>query len=88
MQHLIYDILDASYNYNENRHAAYVMKKLGITYQVGTPQSMMDCWWFWNCENVPENPPSFIKPLTRDPMDCIGYGLSKETAEKIKNYKK
>ena len=63
------------------------MKELGITYQHSTPQSMGDQWWFWNCENIPEQLPAFLEVADLKPMECIGYGLSKEEAEKIRDYK-
>lgn len=72
----------------EERHPQVVMKELGITYQHATPQSMGDQWWFWNCENLPEKLPSYLTPLDIDPMECIGYGLSQENAEKIRDYTK
>ena len=84
--HLRYDLMEAGFKCNESRHAQVVMKELGITYQHSTPQSMGDQWWFWNCENIPENLPSYLTPLELDPMECIGYGLSKEVAEKIRDY--
>ena len=86
--HLRFDYMTAGYNYNENRHAQVVMKELGIIYQMSTPQSIGDQWWFWNCENLPKKLPKYITILDLDPMNCIGYGLSKEMAEEIKNYKK
>lgn len=61
------------------------MKQLGITYQHATPQSMGDQWWFWNCENIPEELPEHIEELTSckdnkplDPMEQIGWGFSKD----------
>ena len=76
--------LDCYYGYNE--HPQKTMKRLGITYQHATPQSMADQWWFWNCKNVPDPLPEHFSILDLDPMKCIGYGLSKEDAEKIINY--
>jgi hypothetical protein len=67
-------------------HPQTVMKELGITYQHSTPQSMGDQWWFWNCENLPEILPKYLTEMKNDPMECIGYGLSKETAERIRDY--
>lgn len=84
--HLRYDLMWASFHCNENRHPQEVMKELGIIYQHSTPQSMVDQWWFWNCENTPEILPSYLTPLDLDPMECIGYGLSKEKAESIRDY--
>jgi len=64
-------------------HPQQVMKELGITYQHATPQSMGDQWWFWNCQNVPEPLPDYITVLDVKPHDAIGFGLSKEMADKI-----
>ena len=65
-----------------------VMKQLGITYQHATPQSIGDQWWFWNCENTPDPLPPYLEVADWNPMECIGWGLSKEDAEKIRDYKK
>lgn len=67
-------------------HPQQVMKKLGITYQHATPQSIADQWWFWNCENIPAELPNFLTLLNLDPFECIGHGLSKEHAEMIALY--
>lgn len=82
MTHLTYDMRGATPG-----HPQHVMTGLGITYQHATPQSMGDCWWFWNCENVPEKLPSFLVTSDRNPMECIGFGLNEETAIKIRDYK-
>ena len=68
-------------------HPQEAMKELGITYQHATPQSMGEQWWFWNCENIPEDLPPFLSELKNDPMNCIGFGLDQETAESIRDYK-
>jgi len=51
------------------------------------PQSLGDCWWFFNCENVPEQMPAHI---TSKPVDntfsLVGYGLSQDEAQKIHGY--
>ena len=70
---------------NENDHPQKVMKKLGITYQHSTPQSIADGWQFWNCENIPDKLPKYLKILDIDPMKCVGYGLSEEDAKQISN---
>jgi len=79
-KHLVYDLYGAHLDSNEIRHAQIVVKELGITYQHSTPQSMNDTWMFWNCENVPEQLPPYLKVKDLDPMEWIGYGLSKENA--------
>lgn len=80
---LTYDMIGA-YCAGEIRHPQTVMKEMGITYKISTPQSIADSWWFWNCENIPQNIPNFIKELKAKPEDCIGYGLSKEDVELLK----
>lgn len=84
--HLRFCLMEAGMGCNENRHPQVVMKELGIAYQHSTPQSMCDQWWFWNCENLPEKMPSYLTLLDLNPMECIGFGLSKECAEKIRDY--
>ena len=84
--HLRYDIMKAGLECNENRHPQVVIRELGITYQEATPQSICDQWWFWNCGNLPKKLPDYLTPLNLNPMDCIGYGLSKEDAKYILNY--
>ena len=71
-----------------------VMKALGITYLVATPQSICDQWWFWGCKNVPEVLPPYltelgIKPhsewsrLTRSEADQISAAEAEELASAI-----
>ena len=67
----------------ESRHAQVVMKDLGIIYSHSTPQSIADQWWFWNCINLPENLPTFLKVMNINAKDCIGYGISKEECDEI-----
>lgn len=81
--HLRYDLMTASMDCNENRHAQVVMKELGITYQHATPQSIADQWWFWNCEHVPSPLPKYLSELDMQPVEAIGFGLSREDAERL-----
>jgi hypothetical protein len=70
-----------------DEHPQQTMKRLGITYQHSTPQSIGDQWWFWNCENVPNPLPEHFSILEcKDPFEMVGWGLSKEDAEKIRDY--
>ena len=68
----------------DNGHPEKVIKELGITYLLATPNSCFDCWWFWCCENVPEKLPPFLKELSLDPNDAVGHGLSPDDVKKIK----
>lgn len=80
--------MDGDSFFAENSHPQNIMKKYGITYSHATPQSMGHQWWFWNCENIPDNLPDFFSDLNIDPMDCIGFGLNREDAERINDEKK
>jgi hypothetical protein len=44
----------------EYRHPQIVMRELGIVWQQSVPQSAIDSWEFWDCENLPENLPEFL----------------------------
>lgn len=70
-----------------DEHPQQTMKRLKITYQHATPQSIADQWWFWNCENVPTPLPEHFSILDcKDPFEMVGWGLSEDVAQKIKNY--
>ena len=69
-------------------HAQKAMREMGISYQHSTPQSMGDQWWFWNCGNLPDMLPLFLSDLELDPMTCVGWGLSQEKAESIRDFSK
>lgn len=64
--HLRVDYRGASEAGNKN-HAQAIMRELGITYSHSTPQSLGDQFWFWNCENIPSELPSYISELKADP---------------------
>lgn len=83
MKHLRYSIMMAYIDYNETRHAKKVMSELGIEYHHATPQSLGDQWWFWCCQDIPEDLSGYITELDLDPMECIGHGLSEEEALSI-----
>lgn len=44
-------------------HPQLDMKNLGISYKCSVPQSIADCWWFFDCENIPKNLPDYISDL-------------------------
>lgn len=84
---MIYGLLDEQKATAPKGHPQKVMEELGITYQHATPQSISDSWWFWNCEGVPDPLPPYLKELDiDDPMKYVGWGLSQEDAEKIRDY--
>ena len=61
-----------------------MLKSLDITYTHSTHQPISDGWLFWNCSNVPEKIPEFIRVFDVDPRMLIGWGLSEKDAEEIK----
>ena len=70
--------------YTAPKHAQICMRELGITYQLAVPQSLGDCWWFFNCENVPEELPEWA--TVRDFGDLntlVGFGLSQANADAL-----
>lgn len=69
--------------YRAEEHAQVTMRKLGVTYDLAVPQSMGDCWWFFNCVGLPEPLPDGIKELTGTPHEYIGFGLSRLEADAI-----
>lgn len=87
IKHLKFDATWAHYNDVKQDHPQKVMKDLGISYTHSTPQSISECWWFWNCKNIPNELPQFLSVLDADPIKCIGWGLSEKEAEAIVNYK-
>jgi len=86
-KHLKFCYQTAGMKCNEGRHAQVVMKELGIDYQLSTPQSLGDSFWFWNCSNIPEPLPDYLSELSVDPMSCIGQGLNQKDAESIRDFK-
>lgn len=82
--HLRFDLYGA-WDKDETRHPQEVMKSLGITYRYGVPQSLYDCWWFLDCQNVSRTLPTFIKEMKKfNPQRAVGYGLSQEMADTLK----
>lgn len=59
------------------------MIQLVITYEHATPQSISDCWWFWNCKNVPDPLPDGLSVLRITPRDAVGYGLNEKIVEML-----
>lgn len=83
MKNLLFCLMTAQIDCKETRHAQVVMKELGITYQHAVPQSIADCWNFFNCEGNIENLPEFLTEMKKGPQDYVGHGLSQEMADKL-----
>ncbi|MNS70357.1 hypothetical protein D3C72_1036990 [compost metagenome] len=78
MKDLIVDL------YTAPKHAQLCMKELGITYQLAVPQSMGDCWWFFNCENVPAELPEYLRERDFGDLNTlVGFGLSQKNADDL-----
>ena len=84
--HLTYNYLGAHFGGAESIHAQEAMNQLGIKYQHATPQSMGDCFWFWNCLNIPDELPAWIYELEVKAMDYIGCGLNESQAMHIEMF--
>lgn len=76
-------LISHTFQNKEYKHAEDIMRSLGITYQMSTPQSMFDSWWFWNCENVPDPLPCYLSVMKMEPAKAIGHGLSEEDVKAI-----
>lgn len=74
---------NAAWDLGEERHVQEVLKELGISYFVGVPQTMAECWDLWCCEGVPEELPPYLTVLMMKPSEMIGHGLSPVMAAKI-----
>lgn len=83
---LVYSSIAALIEDNETRHPQVVMRELEISYQFSVPRPVLDLWEFWNCSNIPKSLPSYIESKPADPMKRIGYGLSQEMAESIRDH--
>jgi hypothetical protein len=68
---------------NVGGHPQEVMKRLGITYEIATPQSLVDRWWFWGCRNVPDELPDWLTVLPLSPREAVGHGLSMADALRL-----
>lgn len=53
----------------------------GIAYTNITRKS--NYWWLWNCENIPNPLPDYLRILELHPLDAIGKGLSMNEAFEI-----
>ncbi len=87
MKRSLHYCLNGSCVAGENRHAQTMMEDLGITYEHSTPQSLYDCWVFWNCENIPDVLPEWITEMEDGPMKYIGHGLTEEVAQRLEENK-
>lgn len=78
MRDLVVDI------YGRSEHARDTMTRLGISYFHAVPQSVGDCWWFFNCRNIPDDLPENVK--VRDFGDLnklVGFGLGEDDVRRI-----
>lgn len=88
MKDLIFCLMTAQLDCNESRHAQVVMRELGITYEHAVPQSIADCWNFFNCSGNIDKLPEYLIEMKKGPQDYVGYGLSQELADRLTESKK
>lgn len=67
----------------DSRHAEEVMKDLGIHYEYSRGSAALNGWIFWNCENVPDELPNWLKVRDGTTMDDVGHWLTKELAAEL-----
>ena len=80
--HLKYDMIGAHLS-GIKGHPQKVLKDLGVEYESAVPQSMVDCWQFFNVTNLPKELPTFLKVFDLEPLDYIGWGLSEDEARNL-----
>lgn len=83
--HLKLDLIGLHLSGDEYKHPQKIMKDLGIEYELGVPQSIADCWQFFNCSNIPDNLPNYINVFNHEPLEYIGWGLSPHEARSLTN---
>ena len=76
------------YEIPNNCHPIVAMKNLGITYQMSIPQTIADQWWFFCCNDVPTELPSYLSEFKKDNnfRSLIGLGLSEKDCIMLENY--
>lgn len=77
--HVRYSLIGA-YTSGVKDHPPKVLNDLGITYEAAVPQSIADCWQFFNVTNLPDVLPDYLEVFDIEPLDCIGWGLSEQEA--------
>jgi hypothetical protein len=83
MINLTYDLQTAHVKHGVTQHAQKEMSRLGITYRYAVPQSMFDCWHFWDCRNIPDKLPPYIEYINVAPQEMVGHGLSQTMADEL-----
>ncbi|MFA5423366.1 MAG: hypothetical protein WC374_05865 [Phycisphaerae bacterium] len=78
--HLILNYRDAN-ECGIHGHAQTIFRELGINYELAMPQSIADQFWFFNCTNIPEPLPIFLKVLDVKVKDC--KYLNEEEKERL-----
>lgn len=64
-------------------HPQNILKAIGIKAMKHVPQTMGDCWDFWNCKDIPEKLPEYIsvRPFL-SPIE-VRWGLSEKEAVEL-----
>lgn len=70
--------------YDTTEHPQKLLRRLGVTYFKAVPQSLGECWWFFNCRSLPDPLPAALQ--VRDFGDLgrlVGFGLATEDVREI-----
>jgi hypothetical protein len=53
-------------------HPQEYIKRYDIDYEIGIPQMISDQWWFWNCNNIPNELPKGLEFISLEYKDVEG----------------
>jgi len=65
MKNLRLNMIQYSFVDKIKKHPQEFINDLGITYKKCEPMPIGDCWLFFDCENIPNELPSFIEILQK-----------------------
>lgn len=83
MKVIVYDMIGA-YKSGFKEHPQAVMRQLGFTYALYTPQSINESWWFWMPVCKVDSLPEFMIIKDVNPDDYLGLGLDEHDIKKLK----
>jgi hypothetical protein len=65
-------------------HPIKQMRILGIKYDFCVPKSVGDCFWFFDCTNVPSKLPDYLRVMKNPIDEFIGHGLDEIEIARLK----
>lgn len=84
MVHIIFDCLE----YKGSLSPKDQLEQMEIFYQIAVEQKIMNQWWFFAVDNLPEELPEYISIAKFNNLtDLIGEGLDKSDVEYLQSLK-